>query len=87
MCSESFLAFDLEQIFSAAFVLTMLTIVLPDAVRNRTYQDEVDLILDDLIFSVSAAASFQSSELDTLQSLVKLWQARTSPIPTNAPFE
>ncbi|KAH6895914.1 fungal-specific transcription factor domain-containing protein [Thelonectria olida] len=75
---ESFLPFDLERIFSAAFVLRMLRFVMPRLRNYRALRSESILLLDDLTHRGSIPATFRKSELESLETMMGIWRAEES---------
>ncbi|KAF6798770.1 hypothetical protein CSOJ01_12659 [Colletotrichum sojae] len=69
---ETFLPFDLEQAFSSAFVLTLMTAIpgLPD--RDTSYMDTTSKILDTMIARGNVVAGFRKEELEKLQEKLHL---------------
>lgn len=68
---ESFLSFDLEHTFSAAFILIMMAMTLPGMSEvpnliNKTYR-----ILDDMVAQGNVIATFRRTELEVLSSFAR----------------
>ncbi|KAK7413857.1 hypothetical protein QQX98_007274 [Neonectria punicea] len=70
---ECSLPFDLERIFSAAFVLKMLRFLIPKLKYYRVLRSESNLLLDDLIDRGSIPARFRKSELESLEVMIRTW--------------
>ncbi|TQN67216.1 Proline utilization trans-activator, partial [Colletotrichum shisoi] len=73
---ESFLPFDLEQTFSAAFVLTLMTAVPGLPTRNGEYVQTAFGILDTMMERGNVVARYRREELKKLQEMLHLAQAR-----------
>lgn len=73
---ESFLPFDLEQTFSAAFVLTLMTAVPGLPTRNGEYVQTAFGILDTMMARGNVVARYRREELEKLQEMLRLAQAR-----------
>ncbi|KAF4881516.1 Proline utilization trans-activator [Colletotrichum fructicola] len=73
---ETFLPFDLEQTFSSAFVLTLMTSIpgLPD--REGNHLKDAFEILDMMIARGNVVARFRREELEKLQEILRLTQSR-----------
>ncbi|KAK1848088.1 C6 transcription factor [Colletotrichum chrysophilum] len=73
---ETFLPFDLEQTFSSAFVLTLMTSIpgLPD--REGNHLKDAFEILDTMIARGNVVARFRREELEKLQEILRLTQSR-----------
>lgn len=80
-CLECSLPFDLERIFSAAFVLKMLRFLIPKLKYYRALCSESNLLLDDLIDRGSIPARFRKSELESLEVMIQTW-TEEEPEPT-----
>ncbi|KAH7150352.1 fungal-specific transcription factor domain-containing protein [Dactylonectria estremocensis] len=70
---ECSLPFDLERVFSAAFVLQMLRFLTPGFKYYQPLRAESNLLLDDLIGRGSIPARFRKSELELLELMIKTW--------------
>lgn len=72
IATETFLPFDLEQAFSSAFVLTLMTAIpgLPD--RDTSYMDTTFEIIDTMIARGNVVARFRKEELEKLQEMLHL---------------
>ncbi|KAF4854220.1 Proline utilization trans-activator [Colletotrichum siamense] len=73
---ETFLPFDLEQTFSSAFVLTLMTSIpgLPD--REGNHLKDAFEILDTMIARGNVVARFRREELEKLQEILRLTQSQ-----------
>ena len=67
------MVFDREYTYSAAFVLMMISIVLPGLVSLHDLKHEAFMTLDDMVSQGSVPASFRKSELVALQELQDLF--------------
>lgn len=69
---EKFLPFDLEQTFSSAFVLTLMTAIpgLPD--HDTSYMDTTSKILHTMIARDIVVAGFREGELEKQQEMLHL---------------
>jgi hypothetical protein len=73
---EHFLPFDLESAFSSAFILTIVTVILPSTerdritVQGRTVKDVAGSILEDMIYHRSVPAQHRKAELVQLEQMV-----------------
>ncbi|OJJ79766.1 putative C6 transcription factor [Aspergillus glaucus CBS 516.65] len=68
---ESFLPFDLESLFSAAWVLSMISAIFPDTLPDHSYRDTSFSLLDDMIERGNRVAQFRKSEIELLEDLVQ----------------
>ncbi|EQB55386.1 hypothetical protein CGLO_04700 [Colletotrichum gloeosporioides Cg-14] len=73
---ETFLPFDLEQTFSSAFVLKLMTSIpgLPD--REGNHMKDAFEILDTMIARGNVVARFRKEELEKLQEILRLTQSQ-----------
>ncbi|OJJ50360.1 hypothetical protein ASPZODRAFT_149702 [Penicilliopsis zonata CBS 506.65] len=77
---ESFLPFDLENAFSASFILTLVAAILPAALPDQTYRDMGFSVLDEMIARGSRVAQLRKSEIELLEDLARpLRQAQEQP--------
>ena len=90
MTKEHFLPFDLESVFSSAFVLMIASVILPTSicsqqvlVGERSYKDAAFSILDDMIYRGSAPAKHRKADLEHLNSMIEsLLREEQLPNPT-----
>jgi len=68
---ETFLPFDLESLFSAAWILSMISAILPGTVPDHSYRDTSFSLLDDMIERGNRVAQFRKSEIELLEELVR----------------
>lgn len=67
---ESFLPFDLENLFSASFVLSLISGILPGLLADHTYRDMGFSLLDEMI-ARSQVARMRKSEIELLEELMQ----------------
>lgn len=67
--SESFLPFDLESLFSASFIVTLISAILPDTVADHTYRDMGFSLFDEMIARGNQVAQMRKSEIELLEDL------------------
>ncbi|KAH8736362.1 fungal-specific transcription factor domain-containing protein [Ilyonectria robusta] len=84
---ECSLPFDLERIFSAAFVLKMLHFLTPRLKSYRPLRSESNLLLDDLIDRGSIPARFRKSELVSLEVMMQTWTDEGPEIVDDGPSQ
>ncbi|OHW94686.1 C6 transcription factor [Colletotrichum incanum] len=73
---ESFLPFDLEQTFSAGVVLTLMTAVPGLPSHDSSYTKTASSIMDTMITRGNIVARYRKEELEKLQEMLRLAQAR-----------
>ncbi|EXF74544.1 hypothetical protein CFIO01_11795 [Colletotrichum fioriniae PJ7] len=79
---ESFLPFDLEQAFSSAFVLTLMTSMPGLSERENNYMQITTDILDTMIARGNVVARCRKEELEKLQEMLCLAQRHLyAPLP------
>lgn len=85
MTKEHFLPFDLESAFSSAFILTIVTAILPSTerdritVQGRNVKDVATRILEDMIYHGSVPAQHRKAELVQLEQMVASLSNRNYP--------
>ncbi len=74
---ENFLPSDLENTFSASFVLAMASVILSNMQQVQSYKTITAEILDDMILMGSVPALFRKTELEQLEQMVNQvkWKA------------
>lgn len=77
----SFLFFDLEHGFSAAFVLTIAEAIIPSAVPDLDHETTIHIIFEYLIRRGSVPAQHRKNELDHLKSLLSPLSAENTATP------
>ncbi|KAE8153471.1 hypothetical protein BDV25DRAFT_149542 [Aspergillus avenaceus] len=78
---ETFLPFDLENLFSSFFILSLVSAILPNIIPDLTYRDMGFSLLDTMIARGNRVAQLRKSEIELLQELVQpLLQSRTQPL-------
>ncbi|RJE27523.1 hypothetical protein PHISCL_00109 [Aspergillus sclerotialis] len=68
---ESFLPFDLENLFSASFILTLISTILPDSLADHTYREMSFSLLDEMIARGNQVARMRKSEIELLEELIQ----------------
>ena len=63
--------FDLESLFSASFIVTLISAILPDTVVDHTYRDLGFGLLDEMIVRGNQVAQMRKSEIELLEDLVE----------------
>jgi hypothetical protein len=88
------LPFDLEYTFSSAFVLIIVSSILPSSSQGKaynglTYRDTITSILDDMILKGSVPAKFRTIELEELDRMFSQILTKDHPaeVPHNPPQE
>ncbi|KAK0369365.1 hypothetical protein CLIM01_13277 [Colletotrichum limetticola] len=81
---ESFLPFDLEQAFSSAFVLTLMTSMPSLSERDNRYMQTTTDILDTMIARGNVVARCRKEELEKLQEMLCLAQRQLHAPPSVA---
>ncbi|KAK1673881.1 fungal-specific transcription factor domain-containing protein [Colletotrichum godetiae] len=79
---ESFLPFDLEQAFSSAFVLTLMTSMPGLSERDNKYMQTTTDIFDTMIARGNVVARFRKEELEKLQEILRLAQRQLHAPPS-----
>lgn len=79
--AETFLPFDLENLFSAAFVLSMVSAILPGTLPDHSYRDMSFSLLDDMVARGNRVAQFRKSEIELLEELVQPLFSPSTPSP------
>lgn len=69
--TESFLPFDLENLFSSFFILSLITAVLPGTLPDHSYRDMGFSLLDVMIARGNRVAQLRRSEIELLEELVQ----------------
>lgn len=80
---ESFLPFDLENLFSSFFILSVISAILPDTQPDPdfNYREMGFSLLDDMISRGNRVAQLRKSEVELLEELIQpLVQASTPPV-------
>ncbi|VUC29759.1 unnamed protein product [Clonostachys rosea] len=70
------LPFDLERVFSAGFVSTMLSVIHPDERTYRALYSQACYLLEEFIHRGLTPASFRKSEIELLVDMIRLWKSR-----------
>ncbi|RHZ70181.1 hypothetical protein CDV55_105702 [Aspergillus turcosus] len=68
---ESFLPFDLENLFSSFFILSLISAVLPGTLPDHSYRDVGFSLLDEMIARGNRVAQLRRSEIELLEELVQ----------------
>ncbi|KAA8642014.1 putative C6 transcription factor [Aspergillus tanneri] len=68
---ETFLPFDLENLFSSFFVLSLISAILPDTLPDPNYREIGFNLLDDMIARGNRVAQLRKSEIELLEELVQ----------------
>lgn len=68
---ESFLPFDLENLFSSFFILSLISAVLPGTLPDHSYRDMGFSLLDEMIARGNRVAQLRRSEIELLEELVQ----------------
>ncbi|PKX89235.1 putative C6 transcription factor [Aspergillus novofumigatus IBT 16806] len=68
---ESFLPFDLENLFSSFFILCLISAVLPGTLPDHSYRDMGFSLLDEMIARGNRVAQLRKSEIELLEELVQ----------------
>ncbi|KZF21338.1 hypothetical protein L228DRAFT_249146 [Xylona heveae TC161] len=68
---ENFTQFDTEYAFSAAFILTLTSAIIPGAVPDREHKEIANEVLNEMIRKGNAVAQFRKNELAILDDLVE----------------
>ncbi|PYI03106.1 C6 transcription factor [Aspergillus sclerotiicarbonarius CBS 121057] len=68
---ETFLPFDLENLFSSFFVLSLISAILPDALTDPSYRDMGYGLLDAMIDRGNRVAQLRKSEIELLEELIQ----------------
>lgn len=69
--TESFLPFDLENLFSSIFILSLISAVLPGTLPDHSYRDMGFSLLDEMIARGNRVAQLRRSEIELLEELVQ----------------
>ncbi|KAE8137536.1 hypothetical protein BDV38DRAFT_271142 [Aspergillus pseudotamarii] len=78
---ETFLPFDLENLFSSFFILSLISAILPDIIPDPSYRDMGFSLLDDMIARGNRVAQLRKSEIVQLEELVQpLLQPQLQPL-------
>ncbi|RDW70299.1 hypothetical protein BP5796_08696 [Coleophoma crateriformis] len=67
------LPFDLERIFSAAFVHLMSSFITPGITNPYPLREEFILVLDELVARGSVPARFRKADLEALENMMRQW--------------
>ncbi|RAL10199.1 putative C6 transcription factor, partial [Aspergillus homomorphus CBS 101889] len=81
---ETFLPFDLENLFSSFFVLSLISAILPDASMDPTYRETGFSLLNEMIERGNRVAQLRKSEIELLEELVQPLTQRHSTSPATA---
>lgn len=81
---ECFLPFDLEQAFSSAFILTLMTSMPGLSERDNNYMQTTTDILDTMIARGNVVARYRKEELEKLQEMLCLAQRQLHAPPSVA---
>lgn len=73
--AECSLPFDLERIFSAAFVHLMSSFITPGAINPSPLREDFILVLDELVARGSVPARFRRADLEALDNMMRLWDS------------
>ncbi|EAW16782.1 putative C6 transcription factor [Aspergillus fischeri NRRL 181] len=68
---ESFLPFDLENLFSSFFILSLISAVLPGTLPDQSFRDMAFSLLDEMIARGNRVAQLRRSEIELLEELVQ----------------
>ncbi|KKK24020.1 hypothetical protein AOCH_002780 [Aspergillus ochraceoroseus] len=68
---ETFLPFDLENLFSSSFILTLISAIIPDILPDTNYRDLGFSLLDEMISRGNRVAHLRKSEIELLEELVQ----------------
>jgi hypothetical protein len=68
---ETFLPFDLENLFSSFFILSLIAAILPGTIPDPSYRDMGFSLLDDMIARGNRVAQLRRSEIELLEELVQ----------------
>jgi hypothetical protein len=69
--TESFLPFDLENLFSSFFILSLISAVLPGTLPDHSYRDMGFSLLDEMVARGNRVAQLRRSEIELLEELVQ----------------
>lgn len=69
-CLETFLPFDLENLFSSFFILSVISAILPDTLPDPSYRDMGYSLLDAMIERGNRVAQLRKSEVELLEELI-----------------
>ncbi|GLA73544.1 hypothetical protein AtubIFM55763_004470 [Aspergillus tubingensis] len=67
---EIFLPFDLENLFSSFFILSVISAILPDTLPDPSYRDMGYSLLDAMIERGNRVAQLRKSEVELLEELI-----------------
>ncbi|GKZ91399.1 hypothetical protein AnigIFM59636_003652 [Aspergillus niger] len=67
---ETFLPFDLENLFSSFFILSVISAILPDTLTDPSYRDMGYSLLDAMIERGNRVAQLRRSEVELLEELI-----------------
>lgn len=67
---DAFLPFQVEHAFSSAFVLYLIRAIAPSLMKNESWRDNLDCILEKLIFKGNIAAPLRKLELKHLDVML-----------------
>ncbi|GKZ39165.1 hypothetical protein AbraIFM66950_012002 [Aspergillus brasiliensis] len=68
---ETFLPFDLENLFSSFFILSVISAILPDTLTDPSYRDMGYSLLDAMIKRGNRVAQLRKSEIELLEELIE----------------
>ncbi|RHZ66765.1 putative C6 transcription factor [Aspergillus thermomutatus] len=68
---ESFLPFDLENLFSSFFILSLISAILPGTLPDHSYREMGFSLLDEMIARGNRVAQLRRSEIELLEELVQ----------------
>ncbi|KAK1148168.1 hypothetical protein N8T08_010812 [Aspergillus melleus] len=68
---ETFLPFDLENLFASFFVLSLISAILPDTLPDPNYREMGFSLLDEMISRGNRVAQIRKSEIELLEELVQ----------------
>ncbi|OJJ94763.1 hypothetical protein ASPACDRAFT_127913 [Aspergillus aculeatus ATCC 16872] len=82
---ETFLPFDLENVFSSFFILSLITAILPDAAMDPAYRETGFSLLNEMIERGNRVAQLRKSEIELLEELVQplVQRHHTPPVSTD----
>ncbi|PYH88464.1 C6 transcription factor [Aspergillus ellipticus CBS 707.79] len=68
---ETFLPFDLENLFSSSFILSLISAILPDTLPDPSYRDMGASLLNAMIDRGNRVAQLRKSEIELLEELIR----------------
>ncbi|KAF9885860.1 hypothetical protein FE257_012332 [Aspergillus nanangensis] len=68
---ETFLPFDLENLFSSFFILSLISAAIPDIPLDPSYREMGFSLLEDMIVRGNCVAQLRKSEVELLEELVR----------------